>query len=153
MILKQAAQQLPPDRLQLSFERSMLKLGRLPRAQPPNDLLKPLARTGEPIPASTTTWTEIHPGSITTALALQEFISRRVKYAATGAGVGDHEPHLPGVDVVLATPTSAPTVLLLPPTTSAKAKPPRNSRHSPDPGRRSSAKSGCYRPSKLAAPK
>jgi len=99
MILKHAAQQLPPDRPQLSFQRPMLKRGRLPPAQPPNNLLKPLTRGREPIPA-VVIGGEIPSRAISRMLALQDFIRRRVKYAATGAGVGDHEAHLPRVDVV-----------------------------------------------------
>jgi hypothetical protein len=99
MILKQAAQQLPPDRLQLNFECPMLKPGRLPPAQPPNDLLKPLTRGREPTTA-VVIGDKIPSRAISRMLALQDFIRRRVKYAATGAGVGDHEAHLPRVDVV-----------------------------------------------------
>jgi hypothetical protein len=48
-------------------------------------------------------------------LGLQDFISRRVKFAVTGAGVGDHVAHLSWSTSVSATPTSAP--LTAPPAT------------------------------------
>ena len=79
MILKQAAQQLPPNRLQPSLEIPMLKPRGLTRPQPADDLLKLLARSSERIPTRTTPRREIHPSRITTALALQDFISRRIR--------------------------------------------------------------------------
>ncbi len=101
MVLKQAAQQCPPDRLKLSLQLPVLEPRRRSRLQPADDLVKPLTRAGERILASTITRREIHCSSISRALALQDFISRRVKLAVTGAGVGDHvvRPFVVDVDI------------------------------------------------------
>jgi len=95
MILKQRAQKLPPDRRKLSLHLPMLKTGRVLAPQPTNDLLKPLTRATERILLAAVR-REILCSTLSPTLSLQDFISRRVKFAATGAGVGDHVAHLPG---------------------------------------------------------
>jgi hypothetical protein len=100
MILKQAAQQLPPDRLQLCLKLPMLNASRILPVQPADDLLKPLPRATKRILAHATARREIPCSTLTAVLRLQDFISRRVKFATAGAGVGDHEAHLPGSTLV-----------------------------------------------------
>ena len=90
MILEQAAHQLTPFGLQPRLQLPMLEPRRLQRAQPPDDLLQPLTRAAKRILARATAGREIACSSTSRALGLQEFISRRVKFAVTGAGVSDH---------------------------------------------------------------
>ena len=94
MILKQAAHKLTPLRLQPGLQLPMLEPRRLLRVQPPDDLLEPFTRAAKRILARATAGREIPCSSIHRPLGLQDFISRRVKFAITGAGVGDHVAHL-----------------------------------------------------------
>ena len=152
MILKQAAQQLPPDHLQLRLKLPVLNAGRVVAAQPADDLLKPLTRATKRIHASRTLRRKIVPSSPTTALGLQDFISRRVKFATAGAGVGDHVAHLPGSTLVLATPTSA-SPPPSPATYSPRAtKPAGNQPLTADSSHESSAHTAAHHPSTRAAP-
>ncbi len=103
MILKQAAHELTPFGLQPGLQLPMLELRRLQRAQPSDDLLQPLTRAAKRILARATPGREIACSSTSRALGLQEFISWRVKFAVTSAGVGDHVTHLSWSTLVLAT--------------------------------------------------
>jgi len=98
MILKQRAQQLPPNAQQLSLNFPMLEAGRAIAAQPANDLLKPLTRATERILNALAR--EIACRMLRPTLGLQDFISRRVKFATADAGVGDHVARLPGSTLV-----------------------------------------------------
>jgi hypothetical protein len=152
MILKQATQQLPPDRQQLGLKLPMLQDRRVLSAQPADDPLKPFPRAAKRILASATTRREIPCSRLSAALSLQEFISRRVKFATAGAGVGDHVAHLSWSTLVLATPTSAS-----PPPSPATygpgaSKPARNDRSLPAHGRDSPTETSADHPSTRAAP-
>jgi hypothetical protein len=97
MILKQHAQQLTTVRREASLELGMLKPTRLLAAEPAHDHLKLLAGTIKPILARPI----IRRAVVLTASKIccittrrfrgrQDFTSRRVNFARTGAEVGDH---------------------------------------------------------------
>ena len=74
----------------------MLKPVRLLAAKPLHDQLKPLPGALKPILARAIVWhvtlsaSKIRCTSISQRLGRQDFISRRVNFAGTGAEVGDH---------------------------------------------------------------
>lgn len=89
-ILQQLAQQLPPLPLEHHLKLPVLKLIRLDTRKLLNDLLQLGARPIKPIsPAPLDR--AVRCAGIAAAPRLQDFIGRRVKFAGTGAGVGDHE--------------------------------------------------------------
>src|SRR5512144_656617 len=152
MILKQAAHKRTSLRLQPGLQLPMLEPRRLLRAQPPDDLLEPLTRAAKRILARATAGREIACSSTSRALGLQELISRREKFAATGAGVGDHVAHPSWSTLVSATPTSAPV------TASPATYHPRAGKTPAKPALPADSRppilndSGAHRPSTRAAP-
>jgi hypothetical protein len=104
-ILQQLAQQLAPLTLDQTLKLPVLKLVRLDSCKLLDDLLQLRARAVKRIAAL---GRAIPCAGITSTPRLQDFIRRRINFAARGAGVGDHVAHLSWSTLISATPTSAP---------------------------------------------
>jgi hypothetical protein len=104
-ILQQLAQKLSPLPVDQALKLPMLKLVRLDSRELLDDLLELTARPVKPIAPL---GRAIRCAGITSTPRVQDFIGRRVKFAITGAGVGDHVTHLSWSTLISATPTSAP---------------------------------------------
>jgi hypothetical protein len=127
MVLQQRAQQLATFRLDPRLQRRVLKLASLLAPQPVQNQLKPLAGASEPSPASILGLREIRCTAISRRPTGQDFISRRVNFAVTGAEVGDHVGHPSVVDVGMSNADLRhPSSLLLRLSPPAQAKPAAN---------------------------
>jgi hypothetical protein len=98
MIIKQAAQQLPPVNIKMLLKLRVREPGGVRPIKEADQRLKQLPARGKPSTASraaraATTTTCIFAVSL---LGRQDFIARGVKFAATGVEIGGHVGHLRG---------------------------------------------------------